>query len=858
MIKKILTFSVFVVLALASITISAVSDSDPPATCPPGTIPVGMTNSIPGTIICATPTPVPTPTSAPTPTPIARPTPSGTPNPVSTPVPTFKAEPGPIAITPKPSCPLTEVGGIVVHVCPPTPTPVPVGPISIPPPDTITSSDGNVTVGVSQRYGGAIVYYKDKRISDTGNIVNAAQGGALFNTATLWTLPLDTNETKLCFESQKINGTCPGTIGFNNPTQGGYLGYGYAGNPNPTAVVVNNNQIHVSFRYVNYNYDYAEKPLTVENKKDWQTDFWGDTRMYFHPYLPDVLVVESKVTYCKDMDPSCKDKKITTEDVQLGTFFAANQAEPDPRFKGPYTRSTKNDLENWAAVLQQSKDLGLGLSVEGNTTPYIVQDGLINLARPNLKDFKSSGVVTVGPVANHWFEFSPGGWLGFTIYSATGSTSKIGWDLVRTQDSAFSNPPMPIASEINGSIDALSCSGISGWARDTRDLNKKVVIRAEITEEKGTTKTIRSIIADLVRPDLGGLCKDGACAFSLPLDLPDELYAKDLKINLYGESQGAQNRIFYANSNPLKCYKGNLPVAALGSAVNYYDSSKYDLAWKVQNATSISIDNGIGSVPLIGDKTVQVPNGTTFTLTATNNSGSVTVTSVTKSSTRFSIGMRLVTVSGTTVKESPSFFANNLGTQPVLSRGVIVAGPVFDFSSGDRIIYWKMDFDTGVDGWVREDSLYNDFKVIVSAKGTPALGVYPVMKLMVGNKLLKEWTVTGDYQDYYYDGPQPIDNNVKIVFPNDFYNGKEDRNLIVDFVLVKGVKYESESPTTLVSGYWSSSTGCAKAFKKVETIQCNQGSFEYPNHHKIILSNLQKARQVLTYELGNIFSIFKR
>jgi hypothetical protein len=59
--------------------------------------------------------------------------------------------------------------------------------ISVPPPDTITSSDGNVTVGVSRRYGGAIVYYKDSRIPDATdfshqNIIDYSNGGTTLST----------------------------------------------------------------------------------------------------------------------------------------------------------------------------------------------------------------------------------------------------------------------------------------------------------------------------------------------------------------------------------------------------------------------------------------------------------------------------------------------------------------------------------------------------------------------------------------------------------------------------------------------------------------------------------------------------
>jgi len=45
------------------------------------------------------------------------------------------------------------------------------------------------------------------------------------------------------------------------------------------------------------------------------------------------------------------------------------------------------------------------------------------------------------------------------------------------------------------------------------------------------------------------------------------------------------------------------------------------LSWSVQNATSVEIDNGIGSVPLTGSRSVSLQSSTTFTITATSAVG---------------------------------------------------------------------------------------------------------------------------------------------------------------------------------------------------------------------------------------------
>jgi len=48
------------------------------------------------------------------------------------------------------------------------------------------------------------------------------------------------------------------------------------------------------------------------------------------------------------------------------------------------------------------------------------------------------------------------------------------------------------------------------------------------------------------------------------------------------------------------------------------------LSWSVTDATSVTIDNGVGSVALTGTTTVSPTTTTTYTLTATNSAGSVT------------------------------------------------------------------------------------------------------------------------------------------------------------------------------------------------------------------------------------------
>ena len=63
---------------------------------------------------------------------------------------------------------------------------------------------------------------------------------------------------------------------------------------------------------------------------------------------------------------------------------------------------------------------------------------------------------------------------------------------------------------------------------------------------------------------------------------------------------------------------------AIPSTITVGESST--LSWSVADATSVTIDNAIGSVALTGTTAVNPTTSTTYTLTATNTAGSVTAT----------------------------------------------------------------------------------------------------------------------------------------------------------------------------------------------------------------------------------------
>ena len=73
--------------------------------------------------------------------------------------------------------------------------------------------------------------------------------------------------------------------------------------------------------------------------------------------------------------------------------------------------------------------------------------------------------------------------------------------------------------------------------------------------------------------------------------------------------------------------KANPPTAKLTAAPTTITvGNSATLTWSTTNATSVSIDNGIGTVAASGSTTVSPTTTTTYTLTATGSSGTVTAT----------------------------------------------------------------------------------------------------------------------------------------------------------------------------------------------------------------------------------------
>jgi len=98
----------------------------------------------------------------------------------------------------------------------------------------------------------------------------------------------------------------------------------------------------------------------------------------------------------------------------------------------------------------------------------------------------------------------------------------------------------------------------------------------------------------------------------------------------------------------------------------------------------------------------------------------------------FAIEDRVETVGVTTVYKKPG--GSLIGTQPQGAKGTVVDGP----STANSIIWWKINFDSGKDGWVKE----TDIKKVGSTVALAIESCSPDKATALVNELVT-WTANG-------------------------------------------------------------------------------------------------------------------
>ncbi|MFW5703207.1 MAG: carbohydrate-binding domain-containing protein [Patescibacteria group bacterium] len=120
--------------------------------------------------------------------------------------------------------------------------------------------------------------------------------------------------------------------------------------------------------------------------------------------------------------------------------------------------------------------------------------------------------------------------------------------------------------------------------------------------------------------------------------------------------------------------------------------------------------------------------------------------------------------------------------------------------------------------------------VQIYARGTQANNAYPNVQLRINGTVVKTFTNVSDAistpLSYTSDRQLSSSDILRVEFTNDYYRNGQDRNLIVDKIVVDGSIYETEDPSVKSQGSWNSTSGCSQGYKQSEWLHCN-GYFQY-------------------------------
>ncbi len=133
-----------------------------------------------------------------------------------------------------------------------------------------------------------------------------------------------------------------------------------------------------------------------------------------------------------------------------------------------------------------------------------------------------------------------------------------------------------------------------------------------------------------------------------------------------------------------------------------------------------------------------------------------------------------------------------------------------------------MQYATGNAGNVTSP---NSSVIAVNARGSTG---QEQIQLRIDGVTYATWTLSTTAQTYTYTHPTSVGaTSLRVYFVNNGYTSTgADKNAIIDYVDVKGVRFQTEAATTYSEGSWSSATGCNPGFKTSEWLQCD-GYMQY-------------------------------
>ena len=118
----------------------------------------------------------------------------------------------------------------------------------------------------------------------------------------------------------------------------------------------------------------------------------------------------------------------------------------------------------------------------------------------------------------------------------------------------------------------------------------------------------------------------------------------------------------------------------------------------------------------------------------------------------------------------------------------------------------------------------SELSLVVRASGETG---EEVLAVRVGGELVGEFDVSSSFVDYEVSLPVGTAvTDVEVAFINDAVRGDFDRNLIVDYIELDGVRFDTEAESTSSTGTWNRSSCAPSSVTVSETLHCN-GHFTY-------------------------------
>ncbi len=119
-------------------------------------------------------------------------------------------------------------------------------------------------------------------------------------------------------------------------------------------------------------------------------------------------------------------------------------------------------------------------------------------------------------------------------------------------------------------------------------------------------------------------------------------------------------------------------------------------------------------------------------------------------------------------------------------------------------------------------SAATDSQIFVRARGR--LGTENV-DLLINDEVVASWDLTGPwFETFVYRLPAEVDV-VSMKVRHD--SGPWPEAVIVDWVDMRGRRYDSSDPNTLSFGSWDAATGCAEGLKQSDWLTCDNSWFDY-------------------------------